>query len=62
MYNIGVRPIDEDILRGGNDAWGWPLSLAALMLKNLGGVDMVPGTSLPTFDPECRPGMRARIA
>jgi len=59
MYNIGVRPIDEDILRGGNDAWGWPLSLAALMLKNLGGVDMVPGTSLPTFDPsasnQCAP-------
>jgi hypothetical protein len=28
-----------------------PLSLAALGLKNLGGVSMVPGTRLPTFDP-----------
>ena len=27
MYNIGVRPTDEDVLRGGTDAWGWPLSL-----------------------------------
>ena len=27
MYNVGVRPIDEDVLRGGLDPWGWPLSL-----------------------------------
>ena len=54
-YNIGVRPIDEDSLRGGNDAWGWPLSLAALSLKNLGGVSVVPNTSLPTFDPDIDP-------
>ena len=52
MYNIGVRPIDEDGLRGGNDAWGWPLSLATLLLKNLGGVAMIPGTALPVFDPD----------
>ncbi|UHQ19041.1 hypothetical protein LVB87_12740 [Lysobacter sp. KIS68-7] len=51
MYNISVRPFDEDLLRGGNDAFGWPLSLAALGLKNLGGVAMVPGTRLPTFNP-----------
>jgi len=51
MYNIGVRPTDEDIMRGGTDAWGWPLSLATLMLKNLGGVAFNPGTALPTFDP-----------
>ena len=37
VYNIGVRPTSEDIMRGGLDAFGWPLSLAALALKNLGG-------------------------
>jgi cytochrome c peroxidase len=37
VYNLGVRPIAEDIGRGGNDAFGWPLSLAALLMKNLGG-------------------------
>jgi cytochrome c peroxidase len=52
MYNIGVRPIDEDVMRGGTDGFGWPLSLATLMLKNLGGVNMIPGTALPTFDPD----------
>ena len=59
MSNITVRPISEDVLRGGSDPWGWPLSLATLMLKNVGGVDMVPGTSLPTFNPsadtQCAP-------
>lgn len=71
VYNIAVRPIDEDILRGGTDAWGWPLSISALVLKNLGGVAMVPGTQLPTFDPnadaDCAPdcvtgGLFARTA
>ena len=52
MYDIGVRPIDDDLLRGGTDAWGWPLSLATLMLKNAGGTNVVPGTALPTFDPD----------
>jgi cytochrome c peroxidase len=42
VYNIGVRPIGEDIGRGGDDAFGWPLSLAALMLKNVGGPDFEP--------------------
>ena len=51
MYNISVRPFDEDLLRGGNDGFGWPLSLATLGLKNLGGLQMVSGTRLPTFDP-----------
>lgn len=59
MYNIGVRPIDEDALRGGNDGFGWPLSLATLMLKNAGGTSVIPGTALPTFDPsassDCAP-------
>lgn len=71
VYNIAVRPIDDDILRGGTDAWGWPLSISALVLKNLGGVGMVPGTQLPTFDPnadsDCAPdcvtgGLFARTA
>ncbi|GAB3097083.1 cytochrome c peroxidase [Lysobacter terrae] len=51
IYNIAVRPTAEDALRGGNDPWGWPLSLTTLALKNVGGTGMVPGTALPTFDP-----------
>ena len=43
MYNLGVRPIAEDIGRGGNDAFGWPLSLATLMMKNLAGPGFNPG-------------------
>jgi hypothetical protein len=42
VYNIGVRPTNEDIMRGGNDAFGWPLSLASLSLKNLAGADFEP--------------------
>ena len=66
MYNIGVTPCDanyagevtgvcDDIARGGNDAWGWPLSLAALMMKNLGGPDFVTGYPMSTFDPSADP-------
>jgi hypothetical protein len=66
MYNLGVRPIAEDIGRGGNDAFGWPLSLAALMMKNLAGPAYnpggdasadgfaqpgAPGIAMGTFDP-----------
>jgi len=47
MYNLGIRPIAEDIGRGGNDAFGWPLSLAALMMKNLAGPDYNPGGDDP---------------
>jgi cytochrome c peroxidase len=47
MYNLGIRPISEDIGRGGNDAFGWPLSLSALMLKNLAGPDYNPGGDDP---------------
>ncbi|HEU4382872.1 MAG TPA: cytochrome c peroxidase [Anaeromyxobacteraceae bacterium] len=43
VYNIGVTPIGEDGSRGGNDAFGWPLSLSRLALKNLCGVDYTPG-------------------
>ena len=48
MYNLGVRPIAEDVGRGGNDAFGWPLSLSALMMKNLAGEDFNPGGDQPT--------------
>jgi hypothetical protein len=37
VYNIGVRPFTDDNGRGGNDPFGWPLSLSALTLKNIGG-------------------------
>ena len=71
VYNIGVTPIANDIARGGNDPFGWPLSLAVLALKNLGGVGYTPGGHLAangfadppapgipllTFDPESGPG------
>jgi len=70
VYNIGVTPIGDDISRGGNDAFGWPLSLARLMLKNVCGVDYTPGGDdpingfaqplgggnlCPTFDPGIDP-------
>jgi cytochrome c peroxidase len=52
MYNLGVRPITEDLGRGANDAFGWPMSLAALMMKNLAGPAFEPGNPMATFDPE----------
>jgi cytochrome c peroxidase len=42
VYNIGVRPIDDDVGRGGADPFGWPLSLAALTLMNIAGDDGTP--------------------
>ena len=62
MYNIGVRPTAEDSIRGGNDGFGWPLALASLMLKNVGGTAMIPGGTLSNFDPDgdasCAPNCR----
>ena len=70
IYNIGVTRITSDISRGGNDAFGWPLSLGVLALKNLGGVGYTPGghlawdgfalpdypgIPLPNFDPSIDP-------
>jgi cytochrome c peroxidase len=76
VYNIGVTPCEagpsvvtsrcDDIGRGGTDAFGWPLSLAALMLKNYGGRNdgsftpctgpgdclTEPGAPLKNFDPK----------
>ncbi len=48
MYNIGVTPIDDDVSRGGDDPFGWPLSLSRLMLKNVCGVDYTPGGDDPS--------------
>ena len=42
IYNLGLRPSSEDLGRGGDDPFGWPLSLAALSLKNIGGPDFEP--------------------
>ena len=50
MYNIGVTPIADDTSRGGTDAFGWPLSLARLALKNVCGVDFTPGGDDPHDD------------
>jgi hypothetical protein len=47
MYNLGIRPIAEDVGRGGPDAFGFPLSLSYLALKNLGGADYSPGGDDP---------------
>ncbi|MFL5422573.1 MAG: cytochrome c peroxidase [Myxococcales bacterium] len=45
FYNIGVRPTEEDIGRGGKDGFGFPLSFTAraLMMQN--------GTALPFANP-----------
>ncbi len=63
VYNIGVRPTGEDIMRGGPDAFGWPLSLAAMALKNLGGADYEPcddpgdtNCAISSFNPALGPG------
>ena len=42
MYNIGVTPIRNDVMRGGKDPFGWPLALSYLAFKNLCGVDYTP--------------------
>lgn len=70
MYNLGIRPIADDVGRGGSDGFGWPLSLSYLALKNLGGVAYSPGGDnpangfalpagsgipLPNFDPAIDP-------
>jgi cytochrome c peroxidase len=55
VYNIGVRPIGNDPGRGATDAFGWPLSLATLTMKNLGGPEFQPGTAMATFDASLGP-------
>jgi cytochrome c peroxidase len=66
IYNLGVTPIANDPGRGDNDPWGWPLSIAALQLKNAGGhagapcsdaahCSTEPGFPLTNFDPSRAP-------
>jgi cytochrome c peroxidase len=60
VYNIGVRPCVadqskvtgacEDTGRGNTDAFGWPLSLSAMLMKNLGGPQQQPGAAIAQFD------------
>jgi cytochrome c peroxidase len=59
IYNLGVRPIAEDVGRGGNDAFGWPLSIATLMMKNLAGPGFNPGGDNPAngFAQPAAPGI-----
>jgi len=64
VYNVGLRPVAEDIGRGGDDPFGWPLSLAALTVKNVGGAAFEPcdnladyfahptGCAMTNFDPD----------
>jgi cytochrome c peroxidase len=52
VYNLGVRPINEDVGRGGDDPFGWPLSLSALAMKNVAGPTFEPGNAMPNFDPD----------
>ncbi|MDP1822302.1 MAG: cytochrome c peroxidase [Archangium sp.] len=57
IYNVGLRPVFEDLGRGGDDVFGWPLSLSALVLKNIAGQDFEPcdgpldSCVMPGFDP-----------
>jgi hypothetical protein len=65
VYNIGVRPCVanqsgvigacEDTGRGNTDAFGWPLSHAAMLMKALGGPDQQPGTPVAAFNPSAPP-------
>jgi len=45
FYNIGVRPTEEDLGRGGSDAFGYPLSFTARALL------LQKGTNLPFANP-----------
>ena len=62
IYNIGVRPIAEDLGRGSADAFGLPLSLSALALREAGfpvgvfsgpanPVEPLPATLSPFLNP-----------
>ncbi len=61
VYNIGVRPCVadqkniigacEDGGRGDTDPFGWPMSLAAIMLKDLGGPAQQAGVPIAQFNP-----------
>ena len=78
VYNLGVTRCEADQThvtgvcddngRGNTDAFGWPMSLATLMLKNVGGhnggdpctdsanCNTEPGVALANFDPDLGAG------
>lgn len=63
IYNVALRPLTDDIGRGGDDPFGWPLSMSNLALKNLAGPAFNPPTdpadplaTLANFDPALGPG------
>jgi cytochrome c peroxidase len=61
VYNLGVTRcqasqtavtgVCDDNGRGNTDPFGWPMSLAALLLKNISGPGQEPGVALPNYDP-----------
>jgi len=51
IYNIGVRPTGEDLGRGADDPFGFPLSRAALALRNEGFPVGVPSDPLNPVPP-----------
>ncbi len=53
IYNIGLRPTEDDLLRGGDDPFGWPLALSALAMKNLGGNDGMECSDEDNINGEC---------
>lgn len=58
VYNIGVRPIAEDIGRGGDDPFGFPLSISALSLRKNGfpvGVFSDPNNPVPPLPASLAP-------
>ncbi|KAF0219141.1 MAG: hypothetical protein FD174_2227 [Geobacteraceae bacterium] len=42
IYNIGLRPVTDDLGRGGNDPFGWPLQMGSLALMNIAGNNGAP--------------------
>jgi cytochrome c peroxidase len=66
VYNLGVTACEadqthvtgacDDIGRGGTDAFGFPLSLAALLMKNIGGPAQEPGVPIMAYDPDVDEG------
>lgn len=51
IYNIAVRPINEDISRGADDPYGFALSLAALALQRDGYPVGVHSSTVPPVPP-----------
>lgn len=59
IYNLGLRPTNNDIGRGGLDPFGWPLLMAELTMKNLDSpaftppqTESEPSALMSAFDPD----------